>query len=222
MPSHPGSSSSALVQSQQYLSSTRPYDGANGNGHAADGQDTDVEDDYAHRPSSAPGNKPVPRVAITASVDDTAQDQPKRRPKPPLLRSKSEHYSRQEEPEQADEEVHNWSARHGFEDHYQSEDIISDLANVRAPLPRRLALLAGHTRQTCSTPPRPSLLPCSTMPPRFSACPTEYALHTREPTGGSPCGPRGQPIAAYFHRASACMLQPADACALELVHVLYR
>ena len=31
-----------------------------------------------------------------------------------------------------DEEIPEWGARHGFEDHYQS-DIVSQLANVRFP-----------------------------------------------------------------------------------------
>ncbi|KAK3372028.1 hypothetical protein B0H63DRAFT_286514 [Podospora didyma] len=56
--------------------------------------------------------------------------------KPPLIRSKSEHVVRHELPhDEADapdyqEVVYEWGARHGFEDHYQSEDIISQLANV--------------------------------------------------------------------------------------------
>lgn len=55
-------------------------------------------------------------------------------PKPPLLRSKSD-YARPVE--DSTDTLHNsgelsrWGARHGFEDHYQSEDIISQLASVR-------------------------------------------------------------------------------------------
>jgi len=56
--------------------------------------------------------------------------------KPHLLRSKSEHVLRNDDPDldDTDEEVYNWGARHGFEDHYQSEDIISQLASVCSDL----------------------------------------------------------------------------------------
>lgn len=50
-------------------------------------------------------------------------------PKPPLHRSKSA--SRSFDDSEPDDEMHNgWGARHGFEDHYQSEHIISQLASV--------------------------------------------------------------------------------------------
>ncbi|ERS99991.1 hypothetical protein HMPREF1624_03361 [Sporothrix schenckii ATCC 58251] len=54
--------------------------------------------------------------------------------KPPLMRSKSD-YARPAPIEDSTETLHNsgelsrWGARHGFEDHYQSEDIISQLAS---------------------------------------------------------------------------------------------
>jgi hypothetical protein len=35
-----------------------------------------------------------------------------------------------DESNHTDDEHYEWGARHGFEDHYQSEDIISQLANV--------------------------------------------------------------------------------------------
>lgn len=56
--------------------------------------------------------------------------------KPPLMRSKSD-YARPAPVEDSTDTLHNsgelsrWGARHGFEDHYQSEDIISQLASVR-------------------------------------------------------------------------------------------
>ncbi|KAL7621116.1 Target of rapamycin complex 1 subunit kog1 [Parahypoxylon ruwenzoriense] len=83
--------------------------------------------DLDRRPLTAPGNKH--NISLIISHDDSDQDPPKRASKPPLLRSKSEHIVRHEEADQADEEIHEWGARHGFEDHYQSEDIISQLAN---------------------------------------------------------------------------------------------
>ncbi|KAI1105964.1 raptor N-terminal caspase like domain-containing protein [Jackrogersella minutella] len=85
--------------------------------------------DLNPRPLTAPGNRH--HISLSITHDESAHDRPSRRvaPKPPLLRSKSEHIVRREDAEQADEEVYGWGARHGFEDHYQSEDIISQLAN---------------------------------------------------------------------------------------------
>ncbi|KAH8662333.1 WD repeat domain-containing protein mip1 [Xylariales sp. PMI_506] len=99
---------------------------ANGHTNGATG-----EHDFAgaeQRPSTAPGNNKPKHPVLITSFDDSDRDQPKRRPKPPLLRSKSEHIMRHED-DYTDDEVYDWSARHGFEDHYQSEDIISHLAN---------------------------------------------------------------------------------------------
>lgn len=126
MPSHPGSSGSAFAQYHQPPPPSRASDVANGHTNGVYDDDTDQDGD--RRPSSAPGNKH--RLSIATSFDDSDRDQPRRRPKPPLLRSKSEHFPRNEEAELSDDEVYEWSARHGFEDHYQSEDIISQLANV--------------------------------------------------------------------------------------------
>ncbi|KAI0138120.1 raptor N-terminal caspase like domain-containing protein [Hypoxylon sp. NC0597] len=81
--------------------------------------------DLERRPLTAPGDKR--NGPSTNSQDDSDQDRSRRVvSKPPLLRSKSEHIVRREE---ADEEIYEWGARHGFEDHYQSEDIISQLAS---------------------------------------------------------------------------------------------
>ncbi len=89
-------------------------------------------DDRDHRPSSAPGRK----NGLSSSVeirDDIGSQRPQRPNKPMLIRSKSE-YARpqeQDESEQGDDEIPEWGARHGFEDHYQSEHIITQLASVR-------------------------------------------------------------------------------------------
>lgn len=82
------------------------------------------------RPLTAPGNKH--NLAPANSSDDNDHDRSRSvvSTKPPLLRSKSEHIVRREDTDQTDEEIYEWGARHGFEDHYQSEDIISQLANV--------------------------------------------------------------------------------------------
>ncbi len=92
----------------------------------------------SQRPPSAPGNrqhnhKASPVNGHLTDDDDDDDDAVTTRPaKLPLLRSKSEHGLRHEETVERtnDEEFYEWGARHGFEDHYQSEDIISQLANV--------------------------------------------------------------------------------------------
>lgn len=98
------------------------------------------------RPSSAPGSKQNLVVAF-ANGSNTEQERGNQPAKPPLLRSKSEHGLRSEDteiPELADEEHYEWGARHGFEDHYQSEHIISQLANVGAPEILCFPLLCFH------------------------------------------------------------------------------
>ncbi|KAF3071409.1 Target of rapamycin complex 1 subunit mip1 [Trichoderma lentiforme] len=82
------------------------------------------------RPSSAPGRKNG--IVAGDARDDTSiePERPIRPVKPALQRSKSEYAPRQtEESDHEDDEIHEWGARHGFEDHYQSEHIISQLAN---------------------------------------------------------------------------------------------
>lgn len=89
------------------------------------------------RPSSAPGHG----TAGARPVDDNAEEAaraPPRPSKPPLFRSKSEFAAARPDDTNSDtltEELFEWGARHGFEDHYQSEDIISQLANVSPPPP---------------------------------------------------------------------------------------
>jgi regulatory associated protein of mTOR len=95
------------------------------------GSEHDSHTSSNRRPSSAPGNKNGLSITALHNDDDTESDRPKRAVKPLLLRSRSEHGLRPgDETEHTDEEIYDWGARHGFEDHYQSEDIISQLANV--------------------------------------------------------------------------------------------
>ncbi|POS76741.1 regulatory associated protein-mTOR [Diaporthe helianthi] len=88
------------------------------------------------RPSSAPGddNNNKPNGAHVADLPQ-ARERPK---KPPLLRSKSDHPSRglhvdtstdSSIDEQTVAAAEDFGTRHGFDGHYQSEDIISQLAN---------------------------------------------------------------------------------------------
>ena len=77
------------------------------------------------RPTSAPNG------AGETSLDESEPDRRKRRPKPLLQRSKSDFGPRGEDQDsQADDEIQDWGARHGFEDHYASEEYVSQLANV--------------------------------------------------------------------------------------------
>lgn len=99
-----------------------------------DAHATGIDD---RRPSSAPGNRDGTGRRIE-SRDDSGLQEPRRPVKPPLLRSKSEFAPprQTEENEHTEENVSDWGARHGFEGHYQSEHVISQLANVCAlPLP---------------------------------------------------------------------------------------
>lgn len=80
--------------------------------------------------SIGPSTRTKKNLAIITSYDDSDHDRPRRPSRAPLLRSQSEHMVRHEEPDFTDDEIHEWGARHGFDDHYQSEDIISQLANV--------------------------------------------------------------------------------------------
>jgi regulatory associated protein of mTOR len=55
----------------------------------------------------------------------------RRRPKPLLQRAKSDYGPRGEESDDHhDSDTQDWGARHGFEDHYASEEYVSQLANV--------------------------------------------------------------------------------------------
>ncbi|KAK2591908.1 Target of rapamycin complex 1 subunit kog1 [Conoideocrella luteorostrata] len=79
------------------------------------------------RPSSAPGRNND--AVSTETRDDFEHDRRKRPVKPQLQRSKSDYTARAVEDSDTEEEIREWGARHGFEDHYQSEHIISQLAS---------------------------------------------------------------------------------------------
>ncbi|KAI8950454.1 raptor N-terminal caspase like domain-containing protein [Xylaria longipes] len=87
---------------------------------AADSSDSDPR-----ATEQPPGQK---KLSVITSHDDSAHGR-SQRPKPPLLRSKSDYVVRRDEPEPVEDEIYEWGARHGFEDHYQSEDIITQLAS---------------------------------------------------------------------------------------------
>ena len=127
-----GSASSAYANGD--MSRFRPAANGGPDDHVAS---NDGDDD--RRPTSAPGqrngnmNGNGNGNASLVTRDDIGSERPRRPTKPMLQRSKSEFGPRPqpvEDPEPAEEQVPEWGARHGFEDHYQSEHIISQLANV--------------------------------------------------------------------------------------------
>lgn len=97
-----------------------------------------AEDEIAHQADGAghsvAGAHRRHGSSIAGSRNGTQDAAPPTRPAKPLLqRSQSEYSPRPgpvEDAEPVDEAIPEWGARHGFEDHYQSEHIISQLANV--------------------------------------------------------------------------------------------
>lgn len=76
------------------------------------------------RPTSAPHG------VAESSPDDSEVERRRRRPAPLLQRAKSDYGPRGEDPDSQEDDVQDWGARHGFEDHYASEEYVSQLANV--------------------------------------------------------------------------------------------
>ncbi|ROT35352.1 WD repeat domain-containing protein mip1 [Sodiomyces alkalinus F11] len=95
---------------------------------------------FDNRPSSAPGddaqqqNNPsnCNALALRSHRDSTSETtKTQRPPKPPLLRSKSENRVRRvgENKKEEEDEILQWGARHGFEEHYESQQFMDKLAN---------------------------------------------------------------------------------------------
>ncbi len=128
----------------------------NGNGHphteddriqsTTNGGTTNTSDlPYRRRASFQGRPTSAPNGAAESSQDDSETDIVRRRPKPLLHRAKSDFGPRGEERYSADEEIHDWGARHGFEDHYASEEYVSQLANVGSSFPLCLNSIYHHT-----------------------------------------------------------------------------
>lgn len=95
------------------------------NGTAANANElTRLRRAFLQRPTSAPNG------TAESSPEDSETDGVKRRPKTLLQRAKSDFGPRGDERDSTDEEIQYWGARHGFEDHYASEEYVSQLANV--------------------------------------------------------------------------------------------
>jgi regulator-associated protein of mTOR len=86
-------------------------------------------------------NRPSTTQTLESSPDESEVDRTKSRPKPPLRRAKSDFGPRGEERDSQDDEEIHYGAKHGFEDHYASEEYVSQLANVSRAFP-----LQSHSR----------------------------------------------------------------------------
>jgi regulator-associated protein of mTOR len=91
------------------------------------------------RPTSAPGT-----ADSSPSPEEPDLDKSKRRPRP-LLRSKSDYGPRNDNINSQEDSVKDWGARHGFEDHYASEEYVAQLANVSRSF--LIVYTFGHTGQ---------------------------------------------------------------------------
>lgn len=100
-------------------------------GARANSNTSDLADKGMRRASLEARPTSAPNGAGETSPDESEPDRRRRRPKPLLQRSKSDFGPRGEDQDsQADEDIQDWGARHGFEDHYASEEYVSQLANV--------------------------------------------------------------------------------------------
>ncbi|KAK3196298.1 Target of rapamycin complex 1 subunit kog1 [Lecanicillium sp. MT-2017a] len=108
---------------------------ANTNGHSSQfmaqtnggpGHDASTNGGDAGRPLSAPGRKNG--LSSSETRDDSGPERQRRPTKPLLVRSKSDYARPQDDSDADEDEIPEWGARHGFEDHYQSEHIITQLA----------------------------------------------------------------------------------------------
>ena len=75
------------------------------------------------RPTSAPNG-------VGEASDEGGTQRNGRRPNLLLQRAKSDIGIRVEDTDSQSDETQDWGARHGFEDHYASEEYVSQLANV--------------------------------------------------------------------------------------------
>lgn len=147
------------------------------------------------RPSSAPGdNQHDIGQAITNGLGARGTQPAARPAKPPLLRARSEHPSRRRDSSadsSNDEQTvvaaaEDFGTRHGFDGHYQSEDIISQLANVG------VSSIPGRPHTIPKLPNTLSLLDCTCSDPdggtkHCSACTLTLILP------GCPWPPRRPP-----------------------------
>lgn len=113
-----GNGPAALDRDRRSLSST----GRATSNTSASAQDRGLS--LQVRPTSAPGG------TAESSQDESEIDRSKQKPTALLQRSKSDFGPRGEDLDSQEDEIQDWGARHGFEDHYASEEYVSQLANV--------------------------------------------------------------------------------------------
>jgi regulator-associated protein of mTOR len=107
---------------------------ANGSTNGAPSR-KDVQQPDQHRPTSAPGGKVTSSDNLNprdSTNEDSDRELVRRRPQVFLHRSRSDFGPRGDESDNQrhDSDNRDWGARHGFEDHYASEEYVSQLANV--------------------------------------------------------------------------------------------
>jgi regulator-associated protein of mTOR len=88
-----------------------------------------------NRPTSAPGGKVTSTDNLNprdSTNEDSDKELARRRPQVFLYRSRSDFGPRGDDSDSQrhDGDNKDWGARHGFEDHYASEEYVSQLANV--------------------------------------------------------------------------------------------
>ena len=88
-----------------------------------------------NRPTSAPGGKATSSDNLNprdSTNEDSDRELVRRRPQAFLHRSRSDFGPRGDDSDSQrhDSDNKDWGARHGFEDHYASEEYVSQLANV--------------------------------------------------------------------------------------------
>ncbi len=132
------SNGSAITMARSGLNGMVPDGQAQANGQTSrfrtvsnsspDGENGSNDDDDGRSSTAARRRK---ENGSTETRDDIHSERLGRPTKPVLQRSKSEFGGRRpsDDPEITEDAIVEWGARHGFEDHYQSEQI-SQLANV--------------------------------------------------------------------------------------------
>jgi len=95
----------------------------------------DAQQPDQNRPTSAPGGKVTSSDNLNprdSTNEDSDRELARRRPQAFLHRSRSDFGPRGDDSDSQRHEgdTKDWGARHGFEDHYASEEYVSQLANV--------------------------------------------------------------------------------------------
>lgn len=171
---------------------------ANTNGHSSQfmaqtnggpGHDTSTNGGDAGRPLSAPGRKNG--LSSSETRDDSGPERQRRPTKPLLVRSKSDYARPQDDSDADEDEIPEWGARHGFEDHYQSEHIITQLATVCCAAASRRAHLTSNGQETNMNPHRTGACTSQTSDTKPRAAQRAYSASYK--TGGKEIGLRPYP-----------------------------